>query len=221
MYDMACWDEILRLFARMQIESVAHLDTLKALGCPDRRLKVLPRLFEHLLADKAAALLPERDGGLTEAEYEQLRTLSPEVERMCAELASYNVPEALHHDDFHPGNIMVRDGDYIFFDWAESALAHPFYSMIIVLRYANMVLDFDDAALRHMQDTYLQEWTTYEPIKRLLAAFQLAQRLGLLCRALTWHHTISHLEASNKWEYEQAVPGGLRRFLNDMPGYNV
>lgn len=213
---IACWEEVLTLFARMQIESVAHLDVLLACGCPDRRLNMLPQLFENLLADRSAMLIG-REGGLTEADYAQLRASAPQIRQMCAELASYKVPEALHHDDFHPGNIMAcdgRDGRYIFFDWAESALAHPFYSLIIVLRYAKLVLDFEDAALVRMRDTYLQAWTIYESMERLLEAFRLAQRLGLLCRALTWYHTVSHLEASTKWEAEQTVPHGLRRFLN-------
>ena len=36
------------------------------------------------------------------------------------------------------------NNSYIFLDWADGILAHPFYSMIIVLRYAKLLLHFDD-----------------------------------------------------------------------------
>ena len=33
-------------YARLQIETADHTNTLLSLGCPDRRLHVLPSLFE-------------------------------------------------------------------------------------------------------------------------------------------------------------------------------
>jgi hypothetical protein len=47
----------------MQLESAAHLERLRATGCPDRRLHRLPTLFETLLAD-TPVLLVGRENGL-------------------------------------------------------------------------------------------------------------------------------------------------------------
>jgi len=210
--DLSAWTGLLDLFARMQIDSAAHQEQLLALGCPDRRLESLPALFDALLHDRSALLIGQKDG-LNEEEDAKLREMGQEIKTLCAELADYGIPEALHHDDFHDGNIMLKKGRYLFFDWAECALAHPFYSPIIVLRFAKHVLKCNEDELARLRDAYLAPWTIYAPMESLLPAFELAQRLGLLCRALTWHQTISSLEESERWSYASSVPWNLRSFL--------
>jgi len=206
------WEQALSLFAQMQIDLVAHVDTLEKTGCPDMRLQRLPTLFEEALAAKNMLHIGQEDG-MPEAEYEQLLAFSPELKAMCAKLAEYNVPESLHHDDFHGNNIMYNGKTYVFFDWAECALAHPFCSMMIVQRVAKYVLEYDDAVLDRFRDAYLAPWTIYEPLERLREAFTLAVRLGKLCRALTWQRLIAQIEPSARWEYEASFPYFLRVFL--------
>ncbi len=210
--DPARWEEALSLFAQMQIELVTHVDALAKTGCPDMRLHMLPILFEEALAAKDMLHIGQEDG-MPEAEYAQLLAFPPELKTMCAKLAEYNVPESLHHDDFHGNNIMYNGKTYIFFDWAECALAHPFCSMMIVQRVARYVLEYDDTTLDRFRDAYLAPWTRYEPIERLREAFTLAVRLGKLCRALTWQRLIAQVEPSAKWEYEGSFPYFLRVFL--------
>lgn len=210
--DIAVWERLLDRFARLQIESVACSEQLLALGCPDRRLERLPALFESLL-NEPRMLLIGQDGGLSEEEYTRLWELPQGVRELCVQLASYGIPETLHHDDFHDGNIMLKDDRFIFFDWAECALAHPFYTMIIVLRWSKHVLDFDEATRARLRDAYLAPWTRYAARDDLLEAFDLAQQLGLLCRALTWHQTLAQLEEAEQWAYATSLPWNLRSFL--------
>lgn len=210
--DLNAWADLLTLFAQIQIDAIAHQQELLSLGCPDRRLAKLPALFDELLETPSALLIGQKEG-LSEDEYTRLRAMGQEVRMLCAELASYGIPETLHHDDFHDGNIMLKDGRYLFFDWAECALAHPFYTMIIVLRLAKHVLKYDEIARARLREAYLAPWTRYAPMERLRQAFDLAQRLGLLCRALTWHQTVSSLEEADRWAYASSVPWGLRGFL--------
>jgi len=133
--DLACWQEIISAYVGMQIEAISQRDYLLSQGCPDRRLKLLPGLFEAALADKEMWCIG-REGGLTHEELTRLRGLMSRLEGMCEELANYGIPETLHHDDLHAGNIMVREERFVFFDWAESFIAHPFYSLAIIRRYA-------------------------------------------------------------------------------------
>ncbi len=210
--DPTRWEEALRLFAQMQIDLVAHVGALEKTGCPDMRLHVLPALFEEALAAKDMLLIGQKDG-MPEAEYEQLLAFVPELKAICVKLAEYNVPESLHHDDFHGNNILYNGKTYVFFDWAECALAHPFYSLMIVQRVVKYVLEYDDAVFDRFRDAYLAPWTYYEPIEHLREAFTLAVRLGKLCRALTWQRFIAQLEPSAKWQYEGSFPYFLRVFL--------
>src|SRR5258708_32431388 len=210
--DLSAWAGLLDLFARMQIDSAAHQEQLLALGCPDRRLESLPALFDALLHDRPALLIGQKEG-LNEEEYAKLRDMGQEIKALCPKRAGYGRPEARHHDDFHDGNIMLKEGRYLFFDWAECALAHPFYSLIIVLRFAKHVLKCNEDDLARLRDAYLAPWTIYAPMAALLPPFELGQRLGLLFRALTWHPTLSSLEESERWAYASSVPWNLRSFL--------
>jgi hypothetical protein len=211
------WDEIetyLPEFAALQIAAVSHVDALLAAGCLDWRLGRLPALFDALVADEAV-LCPGQEDGVPEHEYAQLHALGPEVRGMCAELAAYGVPETLHNDDFYPGNVLVApDGRYRFFDWAESAVTHPFCSMMIALRWARLVIGSDDATLDRLRDAYLEPWTRFALLPALREAFALAHRLGYLTRALTYYQLLSGLEPRLRPEYAGVVPYWVRLFLH-------
>ncbi|MHB8597523.1 MAG: phosphotransferase [Ktedonobacteraceae bacterium] len=205
------------LYAQFQIETVAHTDILLSRGCPDRRLHMLPVLFERIIADTPLLLIGQK-GGITETELEQLRNFTPHVQEMCEELASYQLPETLHHDDFHTNNILIKEQGYVFFDWGDSAITHPFCSMFTALRSAKYRLSYDENALLRLRDAYLEPWTGFASHlsrEHLLAAFSIAQRLSMLSRALTWDQVVSPLEDRAKWEYEDAVPFWLRMFLTN------
>ena len=199
-------------YAQFQIETAAYTDTLLMLGCSDRRLHMLPTLFEQVVAD-TSILLPGQKEGISEADLHSLQAFTPQVREMCDELASYKLPETLHHDDFHTNNILVNEQGYVFFDWGDSAITHPFCSLYTALRSAKYRLHYDERTLLRLRDIYLEAWTSFAPKEQLLAAFHIAQRLGMLSRTLTWYEVISPLEDKMRWAYENAVPYWLRTFL--------
>ena len=50
--------------------------------------------------------------------------------------------------------------------------------------------------------------------KGLALFMDLAQRAGMVGRALTWHQVLSGLEGPHQAEFADAVPGWLGDFLN-------
>lgn len=210
-------EEAFSLYTQLQIETAAYTGKLLALGCLDRRLHMLPHLFEQIIADTPLLLIGQQ-GGIAEAELEQLRNFTPHVREMCDELASYQLPETLHHDDFHTNNILINERGYVFFDWGDSAVTHPFCSMFAALRSAKYRLSYDDHALLRLRDAYLEPWSSFASHlsrEQMLAAFSIAQRLAMLSRALTWYQVVSPLEERVKWEYEDAVPYWLKMFVTN------
>jgi aminoglycoside phosphotransferase (APT) family kinase protein len=140
-------------------------------------------------------------------EYQRLKALQEDFERMCRELASFGIPATLHHDDFHDGNLFLLNGRVIFTDWGESAVTHPFFTLVVLLRGASNSLDLEPDApeLAQVRDWYLSQWTDYAPLAELQRVVRLAQRIGLVNRALTWHRVISYLPESLKPEYAMAT----------------
>jgi hypothetical protein len=209
------WHAVLTMYAELQIEMAGRTTELLACGTLDRRLATLPTQYEQLLADRDALLIDQTDG-LSADEYQRLLDLRPQVATLCRHLAQYHLPETLHHDDFHDANIFVHDDRIIISDWGESCVAHPFFSLLVTLRSIayRLNLEAPAAELAQLRDMYLAAWARFESRERLLEAFSLAQRLAMLCRAMTWYRVVSSLDERSKAEYADAVPGWLQEFLN-------
>ena len=214
--DGSRWDEYLRRYVALQQATASRVDELLALGVPDRRLKKLPRLYDALLLDTAILLVGQKYG-VSDAQFAELQGYLSTLQTLCDQLATYNIPQTLHHDDFHTGNTMVQANTPTFIDWGESCIAHPFYSLVIVLRDAKFTLKQDQATLDHLTDVYLRCWIAYEPMERLKEAFVVAAQLAALCRTLTWYRVVSNLPEDARTEYADAVPYWLVTFLKNTP----
>ena len=223
--DLAHAEPLMALMAGLQIDMTAHTGELLALVPFDRRLDRLPDQFEALLDDRSAFNIDQEDGMSGDA-YRRLRALAPRFRAMCAELASYNVPHSLHHDDFHDGNVFVDNGRYRIADWAESCVTHPFFSMLVCLRaladragYPDEATDVPEEmypSLARLRDLYLAPWERYEPRETLLRIFNLAWRVGMVNRALTWKAVAEAVDPAYRASQIYAVPAWLGEFLTLM-----
>jgi hypothetical protein len=209
------WQRVLPLYAEVQIDLIRRINEILELGGLDRRLIVLPEHYERLLTDTGALRLGHPNGLGTE-EYQSLRQFAPKFRAMCEQLAGYRIPETLHHEDFHDANIFIRNSHYTFADWGESGVAHPFFTLLVTSRVIawRLKLTEDAPELVNLRDIYLESWTKYESRENLIAAFKLAYRVGMVCRALTWHRILAGVEEPVKAEDAEAVPGWLLEFLN-------
>lgn len=211
--DLSIWEAMLTSFARLQQAAIPHRDELLRAGCPDRRLAQMPALFTDLLADRER-LLVGAENGLPLDEYDRLLGYEPQVRALCESLAGYAIPETLHHDDFGASNVLVAGDRFVFYDWAESAITHPFCSLFIALRWARYIGEYTQPDLDGMRDAYLAAWSDYGLPADLRAAFELAQRLATLSRSLTWHRLAVSLDRGSEWERADAPAYWLRLFLN-------
>jgi hypothetical protein len=207
--DFDVWIEILPLYAELQMDVAADRDRLLAAGVPDRLLASLPGQFEEVLADAEALET------LTQDERRRLAALAPCIEAECRELADYGLPETIQHDDLHDGQVFVRDGRFLFFDWGDACVSHPFYTLVVtlaVLAY-RLELDHDAPELDRFRDAYLEPWTRFRPRRELEQAYPLAYRLGVLCRGLTWRSVVAVLPQPLRDDEAEAVPERMRMLL--------
>jgi hypothetical protein len=212
------WEQLLAQFARFQIESTGEVERLLALGVPDRRLAQMPQRYAELVADRET-LCVGHPGGLSEEDWGRARTLGPQVDALCAELAACGLPDGLHHDDFGPSNALLGPkGEYIFFDWSDCAVTAPLCSLFIPLRWARYLLHYDEALLGRMREAYLEPWRAVVSSGQLERALPLALRLAKLQRALTWGAWVQATGPERSWEYTDSAPYFLRMFLNDDEG---
>jgi len=216
--DLHRWLELLPEYAELQLAAAAHLEELLGAGVPDERLATLPGRLEELLADREACMVGRPDG-LTEDEHRQVRALLPEVAERCRRLAAFGIPETIQHDDLHDGNVFVRDGRYLFFDWGDSCVSHPFHSLVVTLRALAHRLELPPGGpdLLRARDAYLEPFARFGPHADLAEAADLAHFTGTAGRALSWHRFLRAREPELRADDDEAVPYGLRRLLDLGP----
>jgi hypothetical protein len=218
--DLARWEELLPRYAELQLALASHADELLAVGVPDVRLAGLAASLEDLLRDDEAILL-DRPGGLTSGERDRLRGLMPEIAATAAKLAAYDIPETLQHDDFHDGNVFVRDGRYLFFDWGDSCVSHPFHTLVVTFRAIAHRFELDvrpgGPELLRLRDAYLEPFAAYGTRNELVAAVDLAHLTGTLGRTLAWHRFVYAREPEFRADDAETVPYGLKRLLDLGP----
>lgn len=204
--DLHHWEASLSEYARLQIETASHAEAMLAIGVPDERLSLLPRHLEELLA-----LHPP---GLTADEERRLAEALPRIEAMCRELAGLGIGETIQHDDLHDGQVFVRDGRYLVFDWGDSCVSHPFHTLTVTLRAIAWKLGLPPGGpeLMRLRDAYL------EPFGPFQDSVDLAYRTGTIARALAWHRMVSVRDPEDVDEEDATASAyGLKLFLAGGP----
>jgi hypothetical protein len=181
--DLSCWLEILPLYAGLQIDLADQVDEMVAAGVPDLRLSRVPLLYEEML--ESLVELPVDDRRRLEAKV-------PRVRELCEELARYGLPETIQHDDFHDGQVFVRDGRYLLLDWGDACVSHPFFTLSVTLE-GTLAWGLDDVEdsvdVGPFRDAYLAPFAQIADSADLEAASETAVRLGWACRAVNAHLT--------------------------------
>lgn len=200
----ADWLTLLPRYANLQRSVSPDADRLVAAGAPDRRPAVVPGLFRELVENEAERLVAE--------ELRRLRAFAYRVDEACAALDQLGVPCSIQHDDFHDGNIFVRDGRFRFIDWGDACVSHPFATLRIPLEGIAEDTDWDVDAIR---DAYLAVFSDYAPSAELLQAFEDAWVVAGVTRALKWAPLVASLPRPHEWE--EAVALRLRVLLEEPP----
>jgi hypothetical protein len=214
--DISALHTTARDYGRLQQDLVRHTDELLALGVADLRPASVPGHFTRLLADPALHDVLDTPAGITRSQHRALSALAPQLTDWCTELDKLGIPASLDHADVHPNNIFAATG--MPFDWGDAALAHPFASLLVMLRTAaeQAGLPADAPELGALTEAYLEPWLaagyTRDAIDR---ALPLALRVAPLARALTWGRLFPcYLDHPAPWSNAAKTLAGI---LDDDP----
>ena len=140
----------------------------------------------------------------------------PRLRAACAELAGLAVPPSLVHGDLHLANVAKGPRGYLFFDWTDACVAHPFLDLPTMRRGSAFAEDDDEdeAELRErLRAAYLPEWASFEPPARLARAWELAAPLGALHQAVSYRSMAAGLRPPVDPHLAQSTAWWLRRVL--------
>jgi len=185
--DVSAWEVMLDGYGRLQFDLAGHVDDLLALGLADLRPASVPGRFERLLTDPATERVTGTPDGITGAQHAELCALVPRLREWCAELEDLGIAPSLDHSDVHPNNIFANTGSP--FDWGDSAVAHPFSSMLVALHTAadHAGLPARSPELAGLSEAYFRPWLEAGHARAAVArSLEVALRIAPLARALAW-----------------------------------
>jgi len=214
--DLAAWQRGVAGYARLQVDSLAHLDALRACGCETLSLEKLAAHMDGLLADTPAFLAGEPEG-LSAEEIARLRNLRPELLRRCAAVSSGPIAVTLDHGDLWPANVLVDDTRCTVIDWEDARIAHPFLSLAPLLAGAHAFHpSLDPLQLgRDLAGPYLEPFETIAPAAAMRELFTQARPLGTLDLAVRYWQQPPSVVRMHPWMREN-VPWLLRIMMKEL-----
>jgi hypothetical protein len=187
-----------RRFAEIQIDAALDLARWQKATCAHRSLAFIASSIDVLLAH------PVIVQGLTRNERDRLAEISVLYKSLFARLSDFSLPDTLVNQDFRIGNIVWTNDDYVFYDWADSVVTHPFFS---ATRFLNYIHDDPhdparDAKTRHQPiiDAYLDAWRAVLPTTQLREAFAIARRINAMYQAVRFELAMRASEPMIGWE---------------------
>ena len=208
-YDL--WTEALVEYAGLQRRMEAHVPAMLTGGVPDRRSERLPELFDRIVEARDALAVGE-EGGLSEAEWEELGQLSPRIHGWCLRLAQDGIPPSIQHDDLKEENVFLKEGFRIF-DWGEAVVAHPFTSLLSALDMTERAFGLppEDSGLARVRDAYLSIWMDELDADFLVEQAAVAVRTGIVIRATALLNSPEGIRATaHEW-----IRSWMRRLLRE------
>jgi hypothetical protein len=198
---LQAWLRALPLYAELQRGEAVHALDHLAHGVPDLRITQLPARYEELVQCN----LP-----LAPDEVRRLSQFAPRFAELCADLAAYDLPETLQHDDLHSANVFAQGDRLRVLDWGDSSISHPFASLVATFRFLeeiNAMLP-GDPWFRRLRDAYLEPWGS-----GLLPAFALGMRIGAFAHACAWVRQRNAMPAHASPAFDKEFKSVLRHAI--------
>ena len=200
------WEDLMQRYAAAQMGLEAHLAELLTTGVPKRSPATLPQQAADLIAELNQ--VGSDEGGLSAADSDELKARLPLYGQWCRELDDSGIASTIQHDDLHSSNICLTEakGSRII-DWGDASIGHPFGTLLVTLgsiaHYGGC--EVDDPRVQRVRDAYLEPFTAYAPRSELIAQVDIARRVGVVTRALSWRGALIDSPASVHLEYDFPV----------------
>jgi hypothetical protein len=195
------WLRALPLYAELQRGEAVHVHDHLAHGVPDLRVSTWSARYDDLL---------KRDLPLDNVEIRRLREFAPRFSELCGELAAYQVPESIQHDDLHMANVYKKGEQVRLLDWGDSSISHPFASLVVTFRFLEELnkLPPGDSWFPRLRDAYLEPWGS-----GFVHACALAVRIGTFAHTFAWMRQRDALPEQARPNFDQALTIVLRRAI--------
>jgi hypothetical protein len=91
--------------------------------------------------------------------YQDYPMLAERLAERAVRLKEENIPPTLCHGDLNLGNMFARHGEYVFIDWAEGYVGHPFFTPLECLNIVKRCRGLEIANIPALRAAYLKPWS--------------------------------------------------------------
>jgi hypothetical protein len=181
--DLSAWSRVVATLVKLQIASLGKSLHLLQLGCLDARIRSLAELMEPFF--EVMVELMERQHKTSPAPLSQreLLTVRTQLEDLCSEFVSSEIPNSLGHFDFNPGNIVVGRDHCVFLDWSDAFVGHPFLTFQYLLEYLRKANLQDNSWECALLSTYAHHWQPFASPGEIARALECAPLLAVYAYA--------------------------------------
>ncbi|NKB71866.1 MAG: phosphotransferase [Candidatus Latescibacteria bacterium] len=83
--------------------------------------------------------------------------------QMSRELSGMPIPQTLVHGDLNMSNVAQQEGHYLFYDWTDACVSHPFFDMFL----SHVSGDLNGVSMSEVYFAPWQAWTDRETIDKI------------------------------------------------------
>ena len=182
--------KVIELYADMQIYSTKNVDKFKEAGCSsidvydiNSYFKVIINYFMNWITEENL----------------QVSLMQKWISQECDKLYNTSlVTLSLHNEDFREGNIVISGDNPVLFDWKNTVISHPFFSIDYFLRRCvchTKAYDFKQELLK----TYLEKWNMYGDVHEHYNTYRTIRRLFDAYDAVRCFCDLRYLDTSSQW----------------------
>lgn len=171
--DIYPWEAALNQWAKFQISAIEHCPDLIACGWVDLGVKHITQTLDQLF-DPSLRIPINNGKNSANPEFLKLLPFVPKLKKVLEQLRGLNIPDTLVHGDLSPRNIYIRDQGFVYFDWSDTCISHPFFDLIRFLYEIEKDLPDVAEARSLIRNAYLAPWTIYAPMEKLVSNFEFA-----------------------------------------------
>lgn len=172
--------------AQLQVASSTHIPSLLDAGCLDLRGPALRRNLDEFIEVFCGV---ERSEGHTSLSFE--RRLRDVLSEAIDVMEAINLPACLNHTDPNPENLVLKDEQCVFLDWAGAAVSSPLLTLEYLLRYCGGSPEFSErretVSRRYMRR--LSEGFAVEPLARAKQHSAQLAAYGFLISQPNWRES--------------------------------
>ncbi|MFI6742237.1 aminoglycoside phosphotransferase family protein [Nonomuraea sp. NPDC050451] len=196
----------------VQKETIHRGDELIAAGCVPLTSASLADGVRSIMARddiwRAPKLAKNLDRALTDEEADRLQALTPYLLECVERLDGAAIPATIVHRDFHPGNVVVRDGEILLHDWSFATVANPLFDL------ASWLLDVSEPDAAAYLDACFAAWADIVAPERMRDAWRVAKPLAAVVEMMKLIELADIVGPDHDFNWLPMTYGWGRRLLN-------